>query len=226
MSAQPEKPGITFDCSVPDRTPEITSSRVRDEYNRKINSRQFKRIFLNNFVLKKNVAKACKQTGITRGQFNRWIKNDPQFKRDYNDLVEALTDLLLEKAILRASKGTERHKFFKGEMIIDPRTGKPYVEREYSDSLLMFLLKGLRPDTFGDKNQVEVKTTSQSQFEKEALGKLSDEEIEQLERIMTKIGQPAGDTEGEGSATYLEFHQVDDARVSPELASQLARDEV
>lgn len=38
----------------------------------------------------------------------------------------------------------------KGKPAIDPRTGKLYVERKYSDLLTIFLLKKMLPDKFGD----------------------------------------------------------------------------
>ena len=40
---------------------------------------------------------------------------------------------------------------YKGQPIIDPETNRPYVEHEYSDGLLLALLKAHRPGKFREK---------------------------------------------------------------------------
>ena len=40
--------------------------------------------------------------------------------------------------------------------IIDPETGEQYVEHEYSDNLLMFMLKARRPDKFKDRSEPQM----------------------------------------------------------------------
>jgi hypothetical protein len=47
-------------------------------------------------------------------------------------------------------------KFYKGKPIIDPETKKPYFEHEYSDNLLMFLLKAAKPDKYKDRFSSEL----------------------------------------------------------------------
>lgn len=51
----------------------------------------------------------------------------------------------------RACEGVERKKFHQGEPVIDPVTGKHYVEREYSDILLICLLKAHRPKKYRER---------------------------------------------------------------------------
>jgi len=55
---------------------------------------------------------------------------------------------LEEEAIRRARDGVRRMKFNPktGEPYIDPETGKPYLEHEYSDNLMLALLKRHFPD--------------------------------------------------------------------------------
>lgn len=61
----------------------------------------------------------------------------------------------------RAVIGVKRKKFFQGQAIIDPETDEPYYEREYSDTLLIFRLKALRPEKYRDNQQaINVNTTN------------------------------------------------------------------
>ena len=66
-------------------------------------------------------------------------------------------DRLVKEAYRRAVEGLERKKLTKGgEPIIDPATGQQYVEREYSDALLMFLLKGALSKTYREHISAEL----------------------------------------------------------------------
>jgi hypothetical protein len=45
-----------------------------------------------------------------------------------------------------------RYKFLKnGKPIVHPVTHEPYYELEYSDTLLIFLLKGIRPEKYRER---------------------------------------------------------------------------
>jgi hypothetical protein len=42
-----------------------------------------------------------------------------------------------------------------GEPYVDPETGKPYIEHEYSDTLLVMLLKVHLPERYRERQQIE-----------------------------------------------------------------------
>jgi hypothetical protein len=63
--------------------------------------------------------------------------------------------ILEAEARRRAVDGLVRYKFHAGEAIIDPKTKKPYCELEYSDALLIFLLKAANPRKYRERHQVE-----------------------------------------------------------------------
>jgi len=70
---------------------------------------------------------------------------------------EISADALVKAAYQRAVDGLTCKKFTKaGEPIIDPATNQQYVEREYSDTLLMFLLKGALPKTYRENISQEI----------------------------------------------------------------------
>lgn len=72
-----------------------------------------------------------------------WRKTNKDFADDFEDALKAGALLLEAEAIRRAQDGVTRMKFNPrtGEPYIDPRTGQPYMEHEYSDTLMLALLK-------------------------------------------------------------------------------------
>jgi hypothetical protein len=94
-----------------------------------------------------SVTRACKTTDICRDTFYRWPKEDATFKADYEDAREQAIDCLEDEALRRAHEGIEK-----------PVTiaGKREVIREYSDSLLIFLLKAHRPQKYRDNIRQEI----------------------------------------------------------------------
>lgn len=75
---------------------------------------------------------ACERAGVDRGNHYRWLKKYPDYKAAFNAAHEQAVDLLEDRA---------------RERVMD--TANP------SDRLLEFLLKGLRPDKYGDRMKNE-----------------------------------------------------------------------
>lgn len=116
-----------------------------------------KRAYLIAFAKCGQVGKAAKSAGIDRHTPKEWCETDPDFELAYEDAKESYAEILEAEAVKRATKGVMRYKFDRrGEPLIDPRTGKPYVEREFSDTLLIFMLKGLKPKTYRENVKTEL----------------------------------------------------------------------
>jgi hypothetical protein len=90
-----------------------------------------------------NVARACKAEGIGRSTAYEWRDEDKEFAKRWDEAVDAGTDELEQEARRRAFKGTLKPVFYKGSKIGSIR--------EYSDTLMIFLLKGNRPEKFKDR---------------------------------------------------------------------------
>lgn len=104
-----------------------------------------------------NVSRACDLVAIHRRTAYEWRESDEDFARLWDEAVEAGTDDLEQEARRRALDGLRRKKFTKtGVPIIDPMTGEQYEELEYSDTLLIFLMKGNRPDKYKDRSDVNL----------------------------------------------------------------------
>lgn len=94
-----------------------------------------------------NVADAARQTGIARNALYLWKRDDPGFAEEWEAALTAGGENLEEEAIRRARDGWEEPVWYKGDQV--------GTVRRYSDTLLIFLLKGLMPGKYGDRHRVE-----------------------------------------------------------------------
>lgn len=97
-----------------------------------------------------SVARACAAVGIARLTFYRWQESDLAFAAAYRLARAEATERLEDEARRRAVDGVQRVKpvYHEGEQI------GTITETDYSDTLLIFLLKGLKPEVYRDKVQV------------------------------------------------------------------------
>jgi hypothetical protein len=116
-----------------------------------------KRAFLAAYAEFGNVSRSAKLVRIDRRRHYEWLEADPDYAAAFADAEEQAADVLEQEARRRAVDGLRRKKFTKdGKPIIDPETGKQYTEHEYSDTLLIFLLKGTCPEKYKDRVANEV----------------------------------------------------------------------
>jgi len=100
---------------------------------------------------------AADSAGISRLTPLDWRAKDPDFVAAEQTALSNFADRLEREAVRRAVRGIRKKKFTgKGEAVIDPDTGEQYIEREFSDTLLIFMLKGARPDKYKDRLDVRV----------------------------------------------------------------------
>lgn len=97
--------------------------------------------FLEAYALVGNVSDAASHAGVARTMHYEWLE-DPQYADDFHHAREQAADRLEREAIRRATAGVEKAVWYKGQQV--------GTERHYSDVLLIFLLKGLRPEKFRD----------------------------------------------------------------------------
>jgi hypothetical protein len=90
-----------------------------------------------------NVKEAAKLAGIHRTTAFRAKNADPQFAKKWAEAEQEAADLLEKEAWRRATEGTDEPVFYKGD-----QCGS--IKR-YSDNLLMFLLRGARPEKYRER---------------------------------------------------------------------------
>jgi hypothetical protein len=94
-----------------------------------------------------NVSEAARLSGLSRRYWYKAKEKDRKFSEAWDDAVEVGVDALEAEARRRAYEGWDEPVFYKGDA-----TG---VVRRYSDTLLIFLLKGARPKKYADFHRVE-----------------------------------------------------------------------
>lgn len=100
-----------------------------------------------------NMDEAAKQTGISRVQWWRIRKDDPEFAEAWDDAheesIDKLENCMMERAINGTVKVTRKY---------DPTTGNVIREDEtieYDTTLQIFMLKHQRPETYNPSVKIE-----------------------------------------------------------------------
>jgi hypothetical protein len=95
-----------------------------------------------------NVSLAAKAVGISRRRAYQLRARDAAFREAWNNAREEGLDCLEAEAWRRAVHGTRRAKavYYQGRKV------GADVDQEYSDTLLIFLLKAARPEKYRDRH--------------------------------------------------------------------------
>lgn len=140
------------------------------------------RAFLSAYVIMGVVSKAAEAAGIHRKTHYEWLNNDPEYVEAFRQAEEDAIEALEREARRRALEGIEEPIYQGGK--------KVGVVRKYSDTLLIFLLKGAAPDKYRERVQTEHTGRIDSNMTvTHDLSKLSDQELRQLESILNKAQQ-------------------------------------
>jgi hypothetical protein len=94
-----------------------------------------------------NVTKACVTSGLLRRTAYRQREADEAFAGAWDKALDEGAGILEDEAVRRAYEGTLKPVFYKGE--------ECGAIREYSDTLLIFLLKAHKPEKYKDRQHVE-----------------------------------------------------------------------
>lgn len=99
--------------------------------------------FLQSLASIGNISKACVAAQVSRQTVYRHRNSDPDFSAAWDEALEAAADLLEEEARRRAHDGWTEPVYQRGEHVGNVR--------KYSDTLLIFLLKGARPEKYRER---------------------------------------------------------------------------
>lgn len=110
-----------------------------------------KRAFLVAYSECGNVTKAAEASGISRQSHYDWLATDPEYAEAFRHADDAAGDRLEAEARRRAVEGVDEPVYHKGEVV-------GYI-RKYSDTLLIFLLKGAKPDKYAERSKAQITGT-------------------------------------------------------------------
>ncbi len=119
-------------------------------------------------------------TTLTRLYVNKWCEQDPEFATRYMDARVTFAESLEGEAHRRAVIGVDKPVYYKGEEV--------GAIREFSDTLLVTLLKANLPDKYRDRIDVSVDIRAEIRRMAEELGvDVAEAEWAQLEpRLLGK----------------------------------------
>ncbi len=143
---------------------------------------QFKKArFLTYFLELCIIGEAAKQAGVSRQTIYNWQKEDEQFKADFEDARQSIIEKLEKEAFRRACTGVSKPVFQGGELV-------GHIQ-EYSDTLLIFLLKGNAPQKYREHMEITGKDGEPFAVAFEAKGKL----LSLINRLVSSTGADEGD---------------------------------
>jgi hypothetical protein len=110
-----------------------------------------------------SVTAAAEYAGVSRAMVFRWRRDDPEFAQRWDEAVQMGVDRLEDEAHRRAVHGVARPVYQGGA-----RVGEI---REYSDTLLLAILRGKRPEVYARLDtqtnvNVEVRLTREQALER------------------------------------------------------------
>lgn len=105
-------------------------------------TKERKNQFLRSFVKTGSLSRSAKEVGINVRSHYYWLENDPKYVKRYKAAEIQVVDILVQEARRRAVFGTKKPVFYKGVQCGNIR--------EFSDVLLIFLLKAYDPERFRD----------------------------------------------------------------------------
>jgi hypothetical protein len=103
--------------------------------------------FLAAFSRLGHIGKSCEAAGIERTCVWDWRRDD-EFEAKYLEALDRSVGTLEDEALRRAVDGTEENVYHNGMAC--------GTVRKYSDVLLIFLLKGARPERYRDNVRAEI----------------------------------------------------------------------
>jgi transposase-like protein len=115
-------------------------------------SLHLKKRFLEHFAEYGNVSAAARHAGIERNTVYQWQERDDTFVAAFREAEIKATEVLEGEARRRAVEGVTQEVpiYFKGQAV------DTIVKTEYSDTLLIFLLKARAPEKYRERHDVNV----------------------------------------------------------------------
>jgi hypothetical protein len=98
----------------------------------------------------RGASKACRQDESVH---YAWLKSDPNYRVAFDATQDEIGQVLEDEAVRRAHEGVKRTMYYKGKPLHNGR--KIAYEVEYSDQLLLALLKRFRPEKYRERTTTE-----------------------------------------------------------------------
>lgn len=136
------------------------------------------KLFLKEFAKCGVIFRAAEKASLNRSTHYEWLKLDVEYSRAFSDVKEEYIEKLEAEADRRAVEGVDRPVFYDGNVV-------GHI-REYSDTLLIFRLKALKPEKYRESYHITGKV--EHGLSRETLDAImQDPKARQLAREMTSF---------------------------------------
>jgi hypothetical protein len=122
--------------------------RNSTKVNNSTRTRKWVRAFLAALSIEPNVTVACESAKIDRSTAYKFREDNKTFRQQWDDAIESGCDRMESEAFRRAVNGVDRPVYQMGTQV-------GFV-REYSDTLMVLLLKAHKPKKYRDNSAVEM----------------------------------------------------------------------
>lgn len=106
-----------------------------------------KKRFLAAFARSGVIATACDKAKVGRTSVFLWRKSDPEFDQAVVEATEEFVEVMEAEADRRGRDGVDEPILHRGEIVTHVR--------RYSDTLLIFRLKALKPEKYCERQRIE-----------------------------------------------------------------------
>ena len=131
--------------------------------------------FLNTFPIYGVIGKTATAVKITPQAVYRWIATQPSFCNIFQQVRALLKHLMEDAAVSRSVYGVKEDIFYKGEVVGE--------KTNFSDSLLMFMLRAADPGTYREKSSLDLYTKTEEPGNG-MLGDLSKDALAEIHRVI------------------------------------------
>jgi hypothetical protein len=152
------------------------------------------------------ITKAADRVGINRESHYRWLESDPDYAEKWDRAQQVVDEALLCEAIRRGRDGITRGIYYQGV--------KVDTEINYSDNLLMFMIKGRMPQ-FKDRMELTGANGGPLQVQAvrpDSLSRLTDAQLDALAQLngLAPLALTAVATTSQDEPQDIDAHAVDE----------------
>lgn len=90
--------------------------------------------------------RACQRSGVERRRVYEWLEHDPHFLAAFHEAKVTAVEVLEAEMFRRAVEGVEK-PVYQGKELVG-------TVREFSDTMLIFALKGNAPEKYRERHDV------------------------------------------------------------------------
>ena len=130
----------------------MSGNTIHGDEPRTIRTPALEAAFLGALAETCNITEACRTVDVARSAVYQWRQEDAAFAARWKMALDIGAESLEDEAVRRARDGYDKPVFQGGQFV--------GVVREYSDTLMVFLLKGARPKKYRENVHVRSETIS------------------------------------------------------------------